>query len=174
MEAPRSPAAPSTYARQSAEATHRPPLRLRGPQRERVSSSDPTPQPPVRFADPGALGCSFVSGVPPPRPGPTAGAVARVVPQSTTAASPAHPHREAGKGSERVSGSLPRPASGGQLVGGRSSRLGIPEFITGLCVANLKLSLREPPSRAAECCSSRKFREAGGREAGGRRSRRPG
>ena len=73
LEAPRSPAAPSTYARRSAEATHRPPLRLRGPQRARVSSSDPTPQPPIRFADPGALGCSFVSGVPPPRPGPPQG-----------------------------------------------------------------------------------------------------
>ncbi|CAI9176198.1 unnamed protein product [Rangifer tarandus platyrhynchus] len=173
-EAPRSPAAPSTYARRSAEATHRPRLRLRGPQRARVSSSDPSPQPPVRLAGRGALRWSFVSGCPHDAPAPPQGQWRGWSLIPATAASPAHRHREAGKGSERVSGSLPRPASGGQLVAGRSSRPGIPEFITGLCVANLKLSLREPPARAAGCCFSGKFREAGGRETGGRRSRRPG
>lgn len=112
----------------------------------------------------------------PRRPGPTKGAVARVVTQSATSTYtfPTRGHREARKGSERASGSLPRPASGGQLVAGRSSRLGIPEFITGLRVAKLKLSLREPPARAAECCFPGRFREAGSRGTCGRRSGRPG
>ncbi|KAB1280660.1 hypothetical protein Cadr_000004498 [Camelus dromedarius] len=43
---------------------HPPPLHLRGPQRARTSTSDPTPQSPVRSAEWEALGCSFVSGVP--------------------------------------------------------------------------------------------------------------
>lgn len=73
LEAPRSPAAPSTYARRSAEAAHGPRLRLRGPQRARVSSSDPSPQPPVRLAGRGALRCSFVSGCPHDAPAPPQG-----------------------------------------------------------------------------------------------------
>lgn len=93
LEDPRS----SSAASQSAAGTHRPPLRLRGPRRARTSSSDPTPQPPVRSAEWGALGYSFVFQGYPRRPSNTAGAAATVVPICG--------HREVRRPSERAAGS---------------------------------------------------------------------
>lgn len=101
----------------------------------------------------------------PRRSGPTAGAVARVASQSATSTPPpAHGHREARKGSERTSVSLPRPAE--QRSARRGARIPSedPRVHHGfLCVAKLKLSLREPLAPAAECCFCERFREAGSR-----------
>lgn len=92
---------PPAHSR-SAAAAHRPPPCLRGPQRARTSSSDPTPQAPVGSAEWGAPGCSFVSGAP---------------------RSP----KTVGKGS----GLLPRPVGRGQLVAECGFNLGSPELISG-------------------------------------------
>ncbi|XP_039704394.1 uncharacterized protein LOC120590823 isoform X2 [Pteropus medius] len=97
LEDPRSSSASSTRACQSAAGTHRPPLRLRGPPRAHTSSSDPTPQPPVRSAEWGALGYSFVFQGYPRRPSNTAGPAATVVPICG--------HRKVRRPSERAAGS---------------------------------------------------------------------
>lgn len=147
-------------------------LPLRSPQRAPTSSSDPTPQSPVRSADWGTLGCSFVSGVPA-----TSQSHGRASGEDRHSVYLGHP--EPREVSERAAGSLPRPASASQLVAGRSSRLGTVELITGGCVW---LSSSWPSENAfaaaAERCSSGIFRELGSERAcgraGGRRSGRPG
>lgn len=88
----------------------------------------------------------------------------------------ASPRASCGSGSSEGGGAAAPPAARDRRVEVRSSRgtaavWGSPSSSR---VANLKLSLPEPPARAAECCSSRRFGEAGGRETGERRSRRPG
>ncbi|KAM7240214.1 hypothetical protein CapIbe_009708 [Capra ibex] len=161
LEAPGSPATASTYARRRAEATHRPPPRLRGPQRARVSSSDPTPQP--RFgsatrehsAVPLCQGCPH--HVPAPPQGQWRGSSLSALPPPAQPTSTEKPE-EGPKGF--------RAPYRDRRVEVRSSRgtaavWGSPSSSR---VANLKLCLREPPARAAECCSSRRFGEAGGRE----------
>lgn len=171
LAAPRSPAAASTSARRRAEATHRPPPRLRGPRRARVSSSDPTPQPrfgsPTRehSAVPLCQGCPH--HVPAPPRGQWRGSCLSALPPPAQPTSTAKPE-EGPKGF--------RAAYRDRRVEVRSSRgtaaaWGSPSSSR---VANLKLSLPEPPARAAGCRSSRRFGEAGGRETGERRSRRPG
>lgn len=111
----------------SAASTHRPPPPPAGPQRARTSSSDPTPQPPVRSAEWGALGSSFVSWVPTTSQQHCRGNLsARVVP------SPIRGHPEARRRSERAaSGLLSKSVSRGQLFAERGSSLGNPELIAG-------------------------------------------
>lgn len=117
----------------------RSPLHPRPPERGRDAPGVPSgralqlrphPAAPPVGSESGALGCSFVSGVPttsqPHRRGSDEG--------RHSVCYPARGPREVRGGSEMAAGSLPRPASGGQLIAGRGSRLGTPELITGRCV----------------------------------------
>lgn len=153
----------------SAASTHRPPP----PPAESTAGAHfqlrSHPQPPVRSAEWGALGSSFVSTT--SQQHCRGNLSARVVP------SPIRGHPEARRRSERAaSGLLSKSVSRGQLVAERGSSLGNPELIAGDQGGPSSSSFSEDALPLRQSADSPGGSEKPGvkRLAGGQRSERPG